>query len=92
MSTPWIDLYEDVEKNVVINTSHVLQALTASESLPRNIDSGLIEFRHTSDDMSTVNTCAPSITFSKTASFEDYDVFEKHFISIIVEAVGFGLV
>jgi hypothetical protein len=91
MSTPWIDIYNGVETQVVINTGHVLQALVGCETLPRNIECGLVEFSHTSNNLTTVNTCAPSIMFSQTARIQEYETFEKHFLSVIVDAVGFGI-
>ncbi|XP_052776058.1 uncharacterized protein LOC128213961 [Mya arenaria] len=91
LSTPWIDIYDGVETQVVINTGHVLQALIGCETLPRNIECGLVEFSHTSNNLTTVNTCAPSIMFSQTARIQEYETFEKHFLSLIVDAVGFGI-
>ncbi|WAR15457.1 hypothetical protein MAR_005562, partial [Mya arenaria] len=91
LSTPWIDIYDGVETQVVINTGHVLQALIGCETLPRNIECGLVEFSHTSNNLTIVNTCAPSIMFSQTARIQEYETFEKHFLSLIVDAVGFGI-
>ncbi|WAR20106.1 hypothetical protein MAR_001944 [Mya arenaria] len=91
LSTPWIDIYDGVKTQVVINTGHVLQALIGCETLPRNIECGLVEFSHTSNNLTTVNTCAPSIMFSQTARIQEYETFEKHFLSLIVDAVGFGI-
>ena len=89
--TPWVDLYDGTERQVVINTGHVMQAFVGCETLPRNLENGIIEFNHTSNNLTTVNTCAPSIMFSQTERISEYDNFEKHLLSLIVEAVGFGI-
>ena len=73
----------------VITLEEVLQALTGCTALPA-IDNGLIVFEHTSDLLSSVNTCAPSITFRRLQSLQDYDVFQETLQNIVVGELGFG--
>ena len=70
---------------------HVLQSFIGCPVLSPNIASGFIEFDHTSDMFSYVNTCAPSISFCKTNDLMNYENMENQMIRIIVEAEGFGL-
>lgn len=65
--------------------------LTGSPKLPRNISNRLILFVHCSERLITVNTCAPSISFSKCRTNQEYEKFEESFLNIIVGAPGFGI-
>ncbi|XP_052786274.1 E3 ubiquitin-protein ligase Itchy-like [Mya arenaria] len=93
ISTDWVKMNSSEEslKEVTINLGDVLQALIGCRSLPRNIKSGEMEFDHLSNQLSYVNTCAPSIIFTRTKELVNYEKLEHHLICIIVEAEGFGL-
>ncbi|XP_053404361.1 G2/M phase-specific E3 ubiquitin-protein ligase-like [Mercenaria mercenaria] len=90
ISTPWINILDETESEVTITTGHVLQALVGCETLPR-ISSGLLLFNHNGSDLTIVNTCAPSITFSQTDKIQEYENFEIQFMRVIVESAGFGI-
>ena len=89
MQTKWVDIDQEIEDDVVVSMSHVLQALVGSPALPPNIASGLIEFDHKSEDISTANTCAPSIRMSRITRLQNYKKFEEDFLELVV-AYGFG--
>lgn len=79
------------EQMKTLTMADVVQAFVGSDSLPRLVSSGLIEFNHTSKNISTVNTCAPSLTFCNISDLQNYDIFESHMIYIIVGAPEFGI-
>ncbi|KAK6166961.1 hypothetical protein SNE40_022186 [Patella caerulea] len=87
----WVSLEDDSEEDVVLHLGHFLQAAVGSPTLPRDIICGLLIFDHSSKDLTTVNTCAPSITFKKIDEIQTYDNFEDSLINIIVCAYGFGI-
>ncbi|WAR27605.1 hypothetical protein MAR_013309 [Mya arenaria] len=93
ISTDWVKMNSSEKslKEVTINLGDVLQALIGCKSLPRNIKSGEMEFDHLSNQLSYVNTCAPSVIFTRTKNLVNYEKPEHHLICIIVEAEGFGL-
>ena len=80
-----------VEMEVTLTMSHLLQALTGSPALPRNIDNELIQFDHKSTKLMSLNTCAPSICFSNCIVNKEYSKFEESFLNIIAGAPGFGI-
>ena len=90
VSTPWIDEHRE-ERMVVLMMSHVLRAFLGCDSLPRDIRSGLIQFHHASEKLSSVNTCGPCILFSQTKNLEQYNSMASHLMYIIVGAPGFGI-
>ncbi|XP_053376238.1 uncharacterized protein LOC123546668 [Mercenaria mercenaria] len=92
VTTPWVDLHvEDAtEQEVTLSIGHALQALLGCTRIPLNIDCGLIEFDHISCHLPKVNTCAPSITFSRTRDLQNYSLFEETMMNIIVCSYGFG--
>ncbi|KAK3581808.1 hypothetical protein CHS0354_028815 [Potamilus streckersoni] len=87
----WMNLDDGREEDVQINMGHLLQSLVGSTPLPVNIASGIIEFNHTIKKLTTVNTCAPSITFYSTVENQEYEKFVESFINIIVASYGFGM-
>ncbi|XP_055955241.1 probable E3 ubiquitin-protein ligase HERC3 isoform X2 [Patella vulgata] len=93
ITSEWISLNDitDVNTPVKLTIKDFLQAVTGSSSISNNIKIGLILFDHKSELLTTVNTCAPSITFSQTSSLKEYSFLEKSMINIIVGAYGFGI-
>lgn len=87
----WLEEDCEEEKIVTLQMRHVLRAFLGCDSLPRNISTGVIEFAHNSNNLSSVNTCGPSILFSQTQHIQEYETFESHLIYIIVGAPGFGM-
>jgi hypothetical protein len=69
----------------------LLQALLGCPALPKGINEGLLVFDHKSDQLTTVNTCAPSINFSKLSEIKHYNTFEELMKNILVGSYGFGL-
>ena len=90
MSTDWINIENGQQTAVQLNTGHILQALIGTTTIPHNLINGLIMFDHTQKNLSSVNTCAPSISFSDVTSLQKYENFETHFLNIVVGAYGFG--
>ena len=93
ISSPWIDIENEsyICAETVVTMNHLLKALVGCPSLPRNISSGLVIFDHNSKQLSTVNTCAPSITFSRISELQEYSTLETMMLNIIIAAYGFGL-
>lgn len=93
VTTQWLNynLQENDEKVVKVTTSHILRALIGSDRVPRNIGSALIEFDHKSENLSTANTCGPTLVFSQTSSIQEYNSLERHMLYIVVGAPGFGI-
>jgi len=91
IQTRWYNMAEDQEDDVTLNMSHFLQAVVGSPSLPTNVLSGLLVFDHTGKQLSTVNTCAPSIKFSNIIEIQSEEKFQKDMLNIIVGAYGFGI-
>ena len=74
-----------------LNMGHVMQAFVGSEFFPRFITNGIVEFDHETSNLSTVNTCPPSILFSSIAGLQAYDKCENHMLNIIVCSPEFGI-
>lgn len=68
-----------------INTGHVLQSLIGCQRLPRNLERGYLEFDHDSKNLSTINTCLPSITLEEIQSYEN---FHTEMLRLIIESYG----
>ena len=60
-----VDFESETAEDVILNMGDLLQALLGCPALPKGINEGLLKFDHKSDQLTTVNTCAPSINFSK---------------------------
>ena len=90
MTTAWINPEDGKEENIELTMEHILQALLGCSRIPKMLIAGFINFDHTSVYMATVNTCEPSIRFSKTDRIQDYAEFQETMIYIIVGAYGFG--
>ncbi|WAR30892.1 hypothetical protein MAR_033434 [Mya arenaria] len=75
------------DEQVTLNMGHVLQALIGCSRFSRNMGkgSGMIDFDHTAQRFSHVNTCMPGICFSSTKSLTESEQLEKHHICIIME-------
>lgn len=89
----YIDLYgsgDDVKQKTA-NLQELLQALIGCPALPTSICSGLIVFDHSSSQLTVVNTCAPSITFRRLHTLQDYDAFQNTMQNIVCGELGFGL-
>lgn len=95
VKTDLINLLENGKENEVkgltVTLKMVLQALLGSEYLPTDIESGIIEFDHEKDTLSSVNTCAPSVTFRQLDKIQSYDCLEQHLINIVLRTDGFGI-
>ena len=89
--TPWIDLDNNTNVNTVLDMGHVLQALIGCPSLPKDLSNGLLTFDHASKGLTTVNTCGPSINFTRITELGNFDNFQTMMKNIIVGAYGFGL-
>ena len=89
--TPWIDLDNNTNINTVLDMGHLLQALIGCPALPSDIPNGLMTFDHESKGLTTINTCGPSINFTRINEIGDYDRFQSMMKSIIVDAYGFGM-
>ncbi|WAR20278.1 G2E3-like protein [Mya arenaria] len=85
-----IDAETGSSSEVNLNTGHLLQALIGCPALPSCITEGIITFDHKSDYLTTVNTCAPSINFSKLSVIKNYSSFEELMKNVIVGSYGFG--
>ncbi|WAQ95694.1 G2E3-like protein [Mya arenaria] len=85
-----IDAETGSSSEVNPNTGHLLQALIGCPALPSCITEGIITFDHKSDYLTTVNTCAPSINFSKLSVIKNYSSFEELMKNVIVGSYGFG--
>ncbi|WAR07436.1 hypothetical protein MAR_017394, partial [Mya arenaria] len=88
--TPWLDVNDGNQPDVTLNMGHVLQSLLGCTRLPVNLSFGTIQFDHISRHLPKVNTCAPSILFTKTKELENYETFEEILLYIIVGSYGFG--
>ncbi|WAR09729.1 hypothetical protein MAR_034805, partial [Mya arenaria] len=88
--TPWLDVNDGNQPDVTLNMGHVLQSLLGCTRLPVNLSYGTIQFDHISRHLPKVNTCAPSILFTKTKELENYETFEEILLYIIVGSYGFG--
>ncbi|XP_060083297.1 uncharacterized protein LOC132562566 [Ylistrum balloti] len=91
ISTPWLSMDTGVEDIVELNMGHLCQALLGCPKLLTSMNSGSIQFDHKSSNLPTVNTCAPSITFSKTEELQNYCTFQEVLQNVIVGAYGFGI-
>ncbi|WAR06138.1 hypothetical protein MAR_021507 [Mya arenaria] len=87
-----IDAETGSSSEVNLNTGHLLQALIRCPALPSCITEGIITFDHKSDYLTTVNTCAPSVNFSKLSVIKNYSSFEELMKNVIVGSYGFGRV
>jgi hypothetical protein len=58
--------------------------------LTPSLSSGLIKFDHDSLDLPRINTCAPSITFSRIKQIKNYSEFQEAVLNVVVGAYGFG--
>lgn len=90
ISTPWLSLDTDQEEVVQLNIGHLLQALLGCPNLTPYLSSGLIKFDHESFDLPRINTCAPSITFSRIKQIQNYTAFQEAVLNVVVGAYGFG--
>ncbi|WAR18586.1 LOW QUALITY PROTEIN: G2E3-like protein, partial [Mya arenaria] len=79
-----IDVDTGTSADVVLDMRNLLQALIGCQAFPSNITEGIITFDHKSDQLTTINTCAPSINFSKLSEFKNYSSFEELMKHIIV--------
>ncbi|XP_076082340.1 uncharacterized protein LOC143053438 [Mytilus galloprovincialis] len=92
ITSNWINLDIDEEKkDTNVSMKNVLQAFVGSEGLPTDIDFGIIEFDHQSENLSSVNTCAPSITIRQISQNQNYQTLENHLLNIIVGTDGFDM-
>ncbi|XP_060078764.1 G2/M phase-specific E3 ubiquitin-protein ligase-like [Ylistrum balloti] len=91
ISTPWLSMDTGVEDIVELNMGHLCQALLGCPKLLTSMNSGSIQFDHKSSNLPTVNTCAPSITFSKTEELQNDCTFQEVLQNVIVGAYGFGI-
>lgn len=71
---------------VQLNIGH-LQALIGCPNLTPNLSSGLIN--HSSFDLLKINTCAPSVTFSRVKQLQNYSAFQEAMLNVIVGANGY---
>ncbi|KAK6186488.1 hypothetical protein SNE40_008517 [Patella caerulea] len=92
ISTPWINPDTLEEQIITLNTGHILQALLGSPRIPSNISCGIMTFDHVSNGLTTINTCAPSISFSNLKLIKTYSRFEESLLLVVVGAHGFGIV
>ncbi|XP_078341565.1 G2/M phase-specific E3 ubiquitin-protein ligase-like isoform X1 [Crassostrea virginica] len=95
VSSVWINPMNDVDNATLevpasINTGHVLQSLIGCQRLPRNLERGYLEFDHDSKNLSTINTCLPSITFPNIEEIQSYENFHTEMLRLIIESYGFG--
>lgn len=95
VSSVWINPMNDVDNATLevpasINTGHVLQSLIGCQRLPRNLERGYLEFDHDSKNLSTINTCLPSITFRNIEEIQSYENFHTEMLRLIIESYGFG--
>lgn len=77
-------LLKQDEEMVQLNIGHLLQALIGCPNLTPNLSGGLIKFDHSSLDLPKINTCAPSVTFSRVKQLQEA------MLNVIVGAYGFG--
>ncbi|XP_053386140.1 uncharacterized protein LOC128550670 isoform X2 [Mercenaria mercenaria] len=85
-----IDVDTDTSTDEVLDMGNLMQALIGCPAFPSSITEGIITFDHNSDQLTTINTCAPSINFSKLSEIKDYSSFEELMKYIIVGSYGFG--
>ena len=78
-------------ENVTMTLADLLQALVGCSGIPRGLESGLLIFNHESHKLSYVNTCAPSVTFCRTAHLQKYKYFEETMKDVVFGTIGFGL-
>lgn len=90
ISSSWFSLETEHEEMVQLNMGHLLQALLGCPNLTPSLSNGLINFDHTSLDLPKINTCAPSITFSRTKHLQNYSSFQEAIVNVVVGAYGFG--
>lgn len=88
ISSTWIDVEDGSSAETVLNMDNLLQALIGCPSIPTSISEGIITFDYISDRMTSVNTCAPAINFSKLADIKNYSSFEEVMKNIIVGSYG----
>lgn len=88
MINPYV---EEEPAETVLSLKQVLQAFVGSPGLPRDIDNGLLLFEHNNSLLSTVNTCAPSITLRGLDKIQKYQMFQDDMLNLIVCSYGFGL-
>lgn len=68
---------------VQLNIGHLLQALIGCPNLTPNLSGRLIQFDHSSLDPK-INTCAPSVTFSRVEQLQNYSEFQEAMLNVIV--------
>ena len=73
-----------------MSVTDVIQAFVGCPGIPRDLDSGLINFNHKSLNLTIINTCAPSILFQNTKLISSFNMFENLMKDIIFGTVGFG--
>lgn len=77
---------ENSEKDHTINMAWVSQVLFGCPDIPWDIQDALVIFDHTCDQLSVVNTCAPSLTFRRCPVIRKYEKFEELMLEILVGA------
>ena len=70
--------------------AELMQVLVGSPHLPRNIDNGLIVFDNIGRTLSSVNTCAPTLTITtkRVATYEDLLL---EMLNICINSPGFTM-
>ena len=90
VSSPWVNIEDDSSSETVLSMDNLLQALIGCSSIPCSLEEGIITFDHSSKQWTTVNTCAPSINFSRLSDIKSYSGFEQMMINLLVGSYGFG--
>ena len=90
VTTQLLDMNTFEYNDKTLQMSDILQSLTGNCQIPRGCISGLVLCDHSTNSLSTINTCAPSINLS-TKNLKSYDDFKTMMVSMLCDDEGFGL-
>lgn len=83
------DAEKDATVQITLTLEYVLTALLGCEDIPSNLETGRIEFDHGATGLLSINTCAPSITFTKVKELQQFDHFQDKFSFALIGSKDF---